>query len=48
MEINLAFKDFDFRNEDQVAVVDRLRRGIFTRFPEAVWERGEDGLIITI
>jgi|APSaa5957512622_1039677.scaffolds.fasta_scaffold02588_8 hypothetical protein len=48
MEITLAFDNFDFRDEEDVNNVDRLRRNIFQRFPDAIWEKRDNGHTITI
>ncbi|NPE26676.1 hypothetical protein HNV12_01575 [Methanococcoides sp. SA1] len=47
MEINLAC-NYDFRDNEQVDQVDKFRRNIFEKFPEAIWERNENGHTITI
>jgi hypothetical protein len=38
MEIILEI-DHDVMSENDTQEVDRLRRSIFQRFPEAIWER---------
>jgi len=48
MEINLTFNDYDFRNNEEVDQIDRLRRSIFQKFPNAIWERNGNGNIITV
>ena len=47
MEIDLAIKYDDMR-EDSSRKADGLRRDIFNRFPDAVWERYGDGHRIII
>jgi len=48
MEITLEFEDFDFRDNEQVDQVCNVRRSIFQRFPNAIWERCKNGHRITI
>ncbi len=48
MEINLTFDGHDFRNNKEVDQIDRLRRSIFQKFPEAIWEKRGNGNTITV
>lgn len=48
MEIILELDDYDFRDNEQVDALDRLRRSIFQKFPNAIWERRGNGNAITI
>ncbi len=47
MEITLEI-DHDVMSENDTKEVDRLRRNIFQRFPDAVWERFGKGHKITV
>lgn len=48
MEIILDVNDYDFRDNEQVDQIDRLRRSIFQKFPNAIWEKSGNGHIITV
>lgn len=48
MEINLAFADYDFRDNEAMEKIDGLRRSIFQKFRKAIWEKRGDGYVITL
>ncbi len=48
MEITLTFDGYDFRDEESVRIIDKLRRNVFQRFPDAIWEKRGNGHLITI
>ena len=39
MEITLGFEDYDERNDEEIAQIDKIRRFLFQKFPQGTWKR---------